>query len=137
MALDPDVVRRRAECRDATRARRDSKRNQQSPPDSRGALAGVRVLDIAGAPAMYCGKLLADMGADVIKIEPPGGARWRGVGPFYGGTPHRERSLFFWHYNTNKRSVTLDLDVQAGRERFLRLAETADIVIETGAPGHL
>ena len=106
-----------------------------------GALANVRVLDLADESGAYCGKLLADMGADVIKVEPPAGVAMRGIGPFFAGTEARitdpNRSLFFWHYNTNKRSVTLDVNSPAGRERFVRLADTADLVIETGAPGHL
>ncbi len=102
-----------------------------------GALSGVRVLDVADESGAHCGKLLADMGADVIKIEPPGGAAMRRVGPFYGGTPDPNRSLFFWHYNANKRSITLDLEAARDRARFLQLAATADILVETGAPGQL
>ncbi len=106
-----------------------------APP---GALANVRVLDLADEPGAYCGKLLADMGADVIKVEPAGGVAMRNIGPFCAGTAaDANRSLFFWHYNTNKRSVTLDLRAAADRERFVRLTETADLIIETGAPGHL
>jgi len=110
--------------------------------DSRGALAGVRVLDLADESGVYCGKLLADMGADVIKIEPPGGAAMRRIGPFHGGKDagapgSLNRSLFFWHYNTNKRSVTLDLHSATDRSRFARLVESADVLIETAAPGTL
>ena len=109
---------------------------------SSGALNGVRVLDLADESGVYCGKLLADMGADVIKIEPPGGAAMRGIKPFFSGpdgcpSETRNRSLFFWHYNTNKRSVTLDLNIPADRERFTRLAATADLIIETATPGYL
>jgi crotonobetainyl-CoA:carnitine CoA-transferase CaiB-like acyl-CoA transferase len=99
-----------------------------------GALTNVRVLDLADESGAYCGKLLADMGADVIKVEPPGGARMRGIGPFHGGVSDPNRSLFFWHYNTNKRSVTLDLRTGGDRDRFLQLADSVDLVIETGAP---
>jgi len=111
--------------------------------NSRGALDGVRVLDLADEPGALCGKLLADMGADVIKIEPPGGSPMRRIGPFHSpGRDARSRghgtgSLFFWHYNTNKRSVTLDLDSEDQRASFVQLATTADIVIETAAPGRL
>jgi crotonobetainyl-CoA:carnitine CoA-transferase CaiB-like acyl-CoA transferase len=113
-------------------------RMTQSP----GALDGVRVLDLADEPGVYCGKLLADMGADVIKVEPPGGAAMRRIGPFFpegnaGGGSDCNRSLFFWHYNTNKRSAIIDLETAQGSAMFLRLAGTADIVIETGAPGRL
>src|SRR6185437_2985627 len=105
--------------------------------EAAGALSDVRILDLADEPGAYCGKLLADMGADVIKVEPPGGASMRDCPPFYRGIADRNRSLFFWHYNTNKRSVTLNLDAHEDRERFLQLAATADIVIETSAPGRL
>ena len=60
----------------------------------------------------WCGKQMADMGADVIKIEPPGGEAARSVGPFYQDIPDRERSLYFWHYNTSKRGITLDLETR-------------------------
>ena len=106
-----------------------------------GALANVRVLDLADESGAYCAKLLADMGADVIKVEPPGGVRMRGVGPFFADTEGRctdaNRSLFFWHYNTNKRSLALDLGLSSARERLAALAATTDVIIETGAPGYL
>ena len=101
------------------------------------ALRGVRVLDLADVSGAYCGKLLGDMGADVIKVEPPGGEPVRHIGPFLGGKADRNRSFFFWHYNTSKRSVTLDLQTAGDRERFARLAESADLIIETQAPGTL
>lgn len=104
---------------------------------SAGALTGVRVLDLADEAGVYCAKLLADMGADVIKVEPPGGAAMRCIGPFHGGHLNPNRSLFFWHYNTSKRSVTLDLHSLQDRRRFMQLAATADVVIETFSPGHL
>ena len=102
-----------------------------------GALMGVRVLDMADESGAYCGKLLADMGADVIKLEPPGGTAMRRLTPHHGTIADPNRSVFFWHYNTNKRSIVLDLDAADDRDGFLQLAATADIVIETGAPGHL
>ncbi len=99
-----------------------------------GPLDGIRVLDLADASGTYCGKLLADMGADVIKIEPRGGDPMREIGPFYEGRRDRNRSLFFWHYNANKRSVVLDLDDGSGREQFDALAGRADVLIATGTP---
>ncbi len=102
-----------------------------------GPLAGLRVLELADEKAHYCGKLLADMGADVIKIEPPGGDAARRVGPFVDDVPHPDRSLYFWHYNTNKRAVTLNLDTADGRDLFLRLLPSADIVLESLPPGYL
>jgi crotonobetainyl-CoA:carnitine CoA-transferase CaiB-like acyl-CoA transferase len=108
------------------------------------ALEGVRVLDLANESAAYCGKLLADMGADVIKVEPPDGVAMRNTAPFYAGREarvrdslRRNRSLFFWHYNTNKRSVTLDFAVERDRQRFVALAASADLIVETFPPGHL
>lgn len=102
-----------------------------------GALDDVRALEVGGELGSWCGKLLADMGADVIKVEPPEGDATRGYPPFYRDEPHRERSLYFWHYNVNKRSVALDLETQDGRDAFLRLAATADVVIDGGAPKRL
>ena len=101
------------------------------------ALAGRRVLELADETGVYCGKLLADMGADVIKIEPPGGDATRHVPPFWEDRPDPDGSLFFLYMNTSKRGVTLDLTRPQGRELFARLARRADIIIETCAPGHL
>ncbi len=102
-----------------------------------GALHGRRVLDLADESGAYCGKLLADMGADVIKIETPGGDATRRVPPFRSGAAHPDASLFFLYMNTSKRGVTLDLARPRGRELFRDLVRTADVVIETFAPGHL
>jgi crotonobetainyl-CoA:carnitine CoA-transferase CaiB-like acyl-CoA transferase len=106
-----------------------------SPPS--GPLAGLRVLELAGETGQFCGKLLGDLGADVIKIEPPGGETCRRLGPFVDNIPHPERSLSFWYYNTSKRGITLDLETADGRALFRRLAATADVVLETFRPGHL
>ena len=102
-----------------------------------GPLSGRRVLEIADEKGVYCGKLFADMGAEVIKIERPGGDATRLIPPFWGGTPHPEKGLFFLYTNTNKKSVTLDLETLEGRDRFLRLIPTADLVIETLPPGRM
>lgn len=101
------------------------------------ALAGLRVLDLAGPMGVYCGKLVADLGADVIRIEPPEGDRSRDLAPFYQDEPGLERSLFHWHFNANKRGATLDLGQADGRALFHRLAARADVVIETFQPGYL
>jgi len=100
-----------------------------------GPLSGVRVLEIADEKGRFCGKLLGDLGADVIKIEPPGGDRTRRVGPFLDDVPHRDRSLSFWYYNTSKRGITLALDTPDGRALFRRLAAESDVVLESLAPG--
>ena len=102
-----------------------------------GPLAGLRVLELADEKGQFCGKLMADLGADVIKIEPPGGQHTRAVGPFLDDIPHRERSLSFWHYNTSKRGITLNLETSEGKDLFRRLVPSADILLETEAPGHL
>ena len=102
-----------------------------------GALAGLRVLELANETGMLAGKLMADMGAEVIKIERPGGDPTRSVGPFLNDSPHPERSLFFWHYNTSKKGITLSLEMAQGAELFRRLIETTDVVIETHRPGNL
>ena len=102
-----------------------------------GPLSGLRVLELSDEKGQSCGKLMADLGADVIKIEPPGGEATRTVGPFLDDIPHRERSLSFWHYNTSKRGITLDLETEDGRRLFWSLAGKADVVLETFAPGYL
>jgi benzylsuccinate CoA-transferase BbsE subunit len=102
-----------------------------------GALSGLRVLDLSDHRAHLCGRLLADMGADVIKIEPPGGDAARRIGPFVDDTPHPDRSLFFWFYNLNKRSITLDITRTEGSGILLKLAKSADLIIESFEPGHL
>ena len=102
-----------------------------------GPLAGLRVLELADEKGQFCGKLLADLGADVVKIEPPGGEPCRHIGPFLDDIPHPERSLSFWYYNTSKRGITLDLDTAAGSRLFGRLAAASDVILETFRPGFL
>jgi len=101
------------------------------------ALGDVRVLDLTGELGAYCTKLLADLGADVIKIEPPGGDPARATPPFYNDEAGPERSLYFLNLNTSKRGITLDLERPQTREVFKKLVATADIVVESFAPGHL
>jgi crotonobetainyl-CoA:carnitine CoA-transferase CaiB-like acyl-CoA transferase len=104
-----------------------------------GILSEVKVLELAHAPSgAFCAKLLADQGADTIKVEPPGwGDQARHEPPFIGGRPHPDRSTAFLALNTNKRGITLDLDQAAGRSLFLRLASCADVIVESFQPGHL
>ncbi len=106
----------------------------KTPP---GPLTGLRVLELTEATGQFCGKLLGDLGADVVKVEPPGGERNRHVGPFLDDIPHPERSLSFWYYNTSKRGVTLNLRAADGRRLFGRLAATSDVILETFRPGYL
>lgn len=111
--------------------------NQSSNESGEAALADLRVLDLTGPIGVYCGKLLADLGATVVKVEPPRGDGMRGRGPFYADDPRPELSLYWWHFNTSKRGITLDLEAAAGRSLFLRLAGKADIVVESFTPGYL
>ena len=99
-----------------------------------GPLTGYRVLDLGGPLSLHCTKLLADMGADVIKIEPPSGDVSRRVPPFKDDTPHLEKSLYFLHFNTNKRGITLDVEKPDGRAIVLELCKKADVIIETFRP---
>ena len=100
-------------------------------------LGPYRVLDLTDERGLLCGKILADLGADVVQVEPPGGSPARQVGPFYGGDPAPDRSLYWWAYAANKRGITLDLKHPDGRELLERLAASADFVIESFDPGHL
>src|SRR6185503_8816128 len=102
-----------------------------------GALHGRRVLELADETGVYCGKLLADMGADVLKIERPGGDETRALPPFLHDEPGPDRGLFFLYMNTSKRGLTLDLERPEGQALFRRLAATADLVVETLPPGRL
>ena len=103
----------------------------------RGPLADLRVVELQSEAGAFAGKLLADMGADVVSVEPPGGAATRDLPPFLDDDPHPERSLHFWHYNLNKRAVTLDWTRPAGRDLLLRLLDGADALLEAEGPGAL
>lgn len=100
-----------------------------------GALNGLKVLDFTHYVAgPYCTKLLADYGADVVKVEPPAGDGARRIGPFPGDEPHDEKSGLFLHLNTNKRGVVIDLKDPAAREIIDRLAAWADVIVENFRP---
>ena len=100
-------------------------------------LRGLEVLDLADEKASFCSKLLADLGAKVIKVERPGGDASRWIGPFRENIPHPEKSLSFWYNNTNKLGITLNLEVREGQRLFRQLASKADVIIETFSPGYL
>ena len=103
-----------------------------------GPLTGIKVLDLSEDIAgSFCARLLADYGADVLKIEPPQGSAMRRAAPFYGDDPHPERSLFFLILNLNKKGVTLNLQTAAGRRLLRELAAQVDLVVESGPPGAL
>lgn len=95
------------------------------------ALRGIRVLELASERIAFAGKLLADMGADVILVEPPGGDPSRAYPPFLDDRPGDDRSLYWWHYHTSKRGIVLDLDAAADRATFERLVATADVLLES------
>ncbi len=101
------------------------------------ALAGVRVLDLTDVTGAFAGRLLAGLGADVVRVEAPGGDPMRAVPPFWRGVPHPARSLFYWFYNTGKRAITLDFRRAAGVDLLCRLAARADVLLETDAPGRV
>jgi len=99
-------------------------------------LEGIRVLDLTrNVAGPFASKLLADFGADVLKLEPPGGDPSREFGPFPGDEPHPERSGLFLHLNTNKRSAVVDPTSEMGAQTIHRLAAEADILLEDYAPG--
>ena len=100
-------------------------------------LSPYRVLDLTDERGLLCSKILGDLGADVVQVEPPGGSPARQVGPFYGDDPSPGKSLFWWAYSSNKRGITLDLEHADGRALLERLAATADFVIESFDPGYL
>jgi crotonobetainyl-CoA:carnitine CoA-transferase CaiB-like acyl-CoA transferase len=100
-------------------------------------LKEFRVLDLTNENGLLCGKVLGDLGADVIKVERPGGdpARWKG--PFVNDIMGSDRSLFWLFTNLNKRSITLNLESVEGREIFKRLLMKANVVLESSEPGYL
>ncbi|MBN1664502.1 MAG: CoA transferase [Deltaproteobacteria bacterium] len=105
---------------------------------SKSALSGVKVVELATMySGPYCGKLLADLGADVIKVEPPAGDPARLEGPFPDDAPHTEKSALFLYLNTSKRGVTLDLSKAADMEAFRKLLLWADVLIDNHRPDYL
>jgi crotonobetainyl-CoA:carnitine CoA-transferase CaiB-like acyl-CoA transferase len=97
----------------------------------------LRALDLTDDKGFLCGKILADLGVDVIKVERPGGDPSRFIGGFWGGKPDPEKSLYWFAYNSNKKGITLDIENPGGREIFKKLVGTADFVIESFAPDYL
>jgi crotonobetainyl-CoA:carnitine CoA-transferase CaiB-like acyl-CoA transferase len=102
-----------------------------------GALHALRVIELADEKCAWAGKLLADMGADVILVEPPGGDASRNYGPFLGDQPGPDRSLYWWHHHTSKRGVVVDWRTDAGRAQLRKLISGADVLLEAEAPGAL
>ena len=108
----------------------------QSPADGV-LLPPYRILDLTGPEGVFCGKLLADYGAEVIKVEPTSGDSTRQRPPFIGDDPSSEQSSYFLFYNTNKKSVTVDLEKPEGRDLFKKLIVSADVLIESFPVGYL
>jgi len=105
--------------------------------DQNTLLGKLYVLDLADEKAGFCSKLLADMGARVVKIEQPGGDRSRRIGPFLKDSPHPEGSLSFLYNNTNKLGITLNLAHSEGKRLFFHLVERTDVIVETFPPGYM
>jgi crotonobetainyl-CoA:carnitine CoA-transferase CaiB-like acyl-CoA transferase len=102
-----------------------------------GPLSGIKVVELASENAAFVGKLLADLGANVVLVEPPGGHQCRRYEPFVDDVPDSERSLWWWHYHTSKQGIVLDLDSAVGRAMFCSLADGADVILEGEPPDRL
>ena len=100
-------------------------------------LSPYQALDLTDEKGFLCGKILGDLGADVIKVEKPGGEPSRNIPPFYKDIPDPEKSLYWFAYNANKRGITLNIETADGRELFKRLVKKADFVIESFSPGYM
>ena len=96
-----------------------------------------RVLDLTDEKGYLCGKIFADLGADVIKVEKPGGDSGRNTGPFFHDIPEKDKSLYYLAYNCNKKSITLNIDAIDGQEIFKALIKNTDFVIESFTPGSM
>ena len=103
-----------------------------------GPLADLRILDLAGESGLFCGRMLAELGAEVIKLEPPGGDAFRSRGPWLPKEENNpEASLYHLHYNVNKKSVTINLLKPEGQALFKQMVASSDVVLETTTPGEM
>jgi benzylsuccinate CoA-transferase BbsE subunit len=100
-------------------------------------MSGFRALDLTDEKGFVCGKILATLGIETIKIEKPGGDPARGIPPFLHETPNPEKSLYWLAFNTDKRSITLNLDTSQGQDLFRKLVKRSDFVLESFAPGYM
>ncbi len=100
-------------------------------------MAAYRVLDLSDERGLLCGQMMADLGADVVVVEPPGGSRVRRLAPFYQDRADPNGSLYWWAYNRNKRGITLDIGAEQGKALLLKLVATADFLVESAAPGYM
>jgi crotonobetainyl-CoA:carnitine CoA-transferase CaiB-like acyl-CoA transferase len=97
----------------------------------------LRALDLTDNKGFLCGKILADLGVNVIKIEKPGGDPSRYIGPFWGGQPDPEKNIYWFAYNSNKKGITLDIEKPRGQEIYKKLVTTADFILESFPPDFL
>ena len=104
---------------------------------NQGALLPYTILDLSEGGHNICGRLLGDMGARVVRIEPPGGSQTRLRGPFALDSSGNIKSLYWAAYNSNKKGISLSLDTEAGRQIFLRLVDRSDAILESFQPGYL
>src|SRR5271168_1604303 len=100
-------------------------------------LQGFRMLDLSDEKGALCGRIFADLGADVIKLEPPGGCSTRRIPPFLEDRPGDDRGLYFIAYQAGKRSVTANLESADGRAIAIDLAQHCDFFVESFQPGYL
>ncbi len=100
-------------------------------------LSGLRALDLTSEPGFFCGKILAQFGVDVIKIERPGGDPARNFGPFYHDVPEPEESLYWFAFNDSKRGITLNIETREGQDIFKKLAKNADFLLESFPVGYM
>lgn len=105
--------------------------------NAKSLLGSYQALDLTNERGFLCGKILADMGAEVIKVEKPGGEPGRHTGPFYHDDPHIEKSLSWLAYNAGKRGITLNIETCDGKELFLELVEKSDFLLESFDPGYM
>ncbi len=110
---------------------------QSSTPFHPGPLAGYRILDLADEKGQLCARLLGELGADVIKVEPREGDPTRNNGPFFRGEPAADMSVYWWAMNSGKRSITCELRLEPGRDLFRQLVAQSDMLIETAMPGEM
>jgi crotonobetainyl-CoA:carnitine CoA-transferase CaiB-like acyl-CoA transferase len=102
-----------------------------------GLLSGFRALDLTDEKGFACGKILASLGVDIIKIEKPGGDPTRNIPPFYQDIPDPEKSLYWFAFNSDKQSITLNLETSQGHDLFMKLVKKSDFVLESFPPGYM
>ncbi len=107
------------------------------PEKREGTLSVYRVLDLTDKRGAFCARYLADMGADVIKIETPKGGDARNIPPFAGDVPHPEKSLNFLYRNANKKGITLNIETADGKEILKKLIKDVDVLVESNKPGYM